>query len=214
MVQDHVADDLLFVGTEFGVYFTIDGGDHWTELRGGIPKIQARDLHIQRQWNDLVVGTFGRGVYILDDYSALRHVNEDRLSDPAWLFPLRPAPTFAELNQVRPVWGDQTEANPSFGAILTYHINETVSGNQRLVIMITDTDTNHIRYLDLPDAAGLQRVTWDLRHDPPAGAQGRNTQQGTLVDTGRYTATIGILEGDAFIAYGEPQIILVVPLQH
>tara|TARA_B110000014_G_scaffold224017_1_gene181995 strand:- start:778 stop:2331 length:1554 start_codon:yes stop_codon:yes gene_type:complete len=213
VVQDHVADDLLFVGTEFGVYFTIDGGNHWTELRGGIPKIQARDLHIQRQWNDLVVGTFGRGVYILDDYSALRHVNEDRLSDPAWLFPLRPAPTFAELNQVRPVWGDQNEANPSFGAVLTYHINETVPGKERFVIMITDIDTNHIRYLDLPDAVGLQRVTWNLRHDPPAVSQGRNSQQGTLADTGRYTATIGMREGDAFIAYGEPQTILVVPLQ-
>ena len=213
VVQDHVADDLLFVGTEFGVYFTIDGGNHWTELRGGIPKIQARDLHIQRQWNDLVVGTFGRGVYILDDYSALRHVNEDKLSDPAWLFPLRPAPTFAELNQVRPVWGDQNEANPSFGAVLTYHINETVPGKERFVIMITDIDTNHIRYLDLPDAVGLQRVTWNLRHDPPAVSQGRNSQQGTLADTGRYTATIGMREGDAFIAYGEPQTILVVPLQ-
>ena len=216
VVQDHAAGDLLFVGTEFGVYFTVDGGDHWTELRGGIPKIQARDLHIQRQWNDLVVGTFGRGVYILDDYSALRHVNEDRLSGPAWLFPLRPAPVFAELNQMRPVWGDQTTANPPFGAVLTYHINETGSAQQDFVIMITDANGDHVRTLDLPNASGLQRVTWNLRREPaelPAGTRGGRGRQGTLVGTGSYTATIGLGEGDTFIGYGEPQTILVVPLQ-
>ena len=216
VVQDHAAGDLLFVGTEFGVYFTVDGGDHWTELRGGIPKIQARDLHIQRQWNDLVVGTFGRGVYILDDYSALRHVNEDRLSGPAWLFPLRPAPVFAELNQMRPVWGDQTTANPPFGAVLTYHINETESAQQDFVIMITDANGDHVRTLDLPNASGLQRITWNLRRavaELPAGTRGGRGRQGTLVSTGSYTATIGRGEADTFIGYGEPQTILVVPLQ-
>ena len=216
VVQDHAAGDLLFVGTEFGVYFTVDGGDHWTELRGGIPKIQARDLHIQRQWNDLVVGTFGRGVYILDDYSALRHVNEERLSGPAWLFPLRPAPVFAELNQMRPVWGDQTTANPPFGAVLTYHISETGSAQQDFVIMITDANGDHVRTLDLPNASGLQRITWNLRRavaELPAGTRGGRGRQGTLVGTGSYTATIGLGEGVTFIGYGEPQTILVVPLQ-
>ncbi|MCH7823447.1 MAG: glycosyl hydrolase [Acidobacteria bacterium] len=222
VVQDHVDGDLLFVGTEFGVYFTVDGGVHWVELRGGIPKIQARDLHIQRRWNDLVVGTFGRGVYILDDYSALREVDEETLAGPARLFPLRPTPMFAELDQVRSVWGDQTQPNPPFGATLTYHLNETVAAQPDLVIMITDANGDHVRYLDLPDAAGVQRVTWNLRREPPAapaggggdrGNRGGRGRQGALVETGPYTATIGVRGGDAFIGYGEPQTILVVPLQ-
>ncbi|MFP6640956.1 MAG: glycosyl hydrolase, partial [Myxococcota bacterium] len=75
IVQDHVDRDLLFVGMEFGVFFSVDGGRDWVQLKGGMPSIQARDLLIQRRENDLVVGTFGRGVYILDDYSALRSVD-------------------------------------------------------------------------------------------------------------------------------------------
>ena len=72
IVQDHLNGDLMFAGMEFGVWFTVDGGAKWTQLKGGIPTTQARDLQIQRRESDLVVGTFGRGAYILDDYSALR----------------------------------------------------------------------------------------------------------------------------------------------
>jgi len=82
--------------------------------------------------------------------------------------------------------------------------------------MITDANGDHVRTLDLPDASGLQRVTWNLRRDPaelPAGSRGGRGRQGALVGTGPYTATIGLEEGDTFIGYGEPQTILVVPLQ-
>jgi photosystem II stability/assembly factor-like uncharacterized protein len=70
--EDHVNPNLLFVGTEFGVFFTIDGGQKWVQLKGGMPTISVRDLAIQKRENDLVVGTFGRSVYILDDYTPLR----------------------------------------------------------------------------------------------------------------------------------------------
>jgi photosystem II stability/assembly factor-like uncharacterized protein len=73
IVQDHVNKDLMFLGTEFGVYFTVDGGASWTEMNGGIPTISFRDLAIQRRENDLVAASFGRSFYILDDYSALRN---------------------------------------------------------------------------------------------------------------------------------------------
>ena len=72
IVQDHVNGNLLFAGMEFGVWFTVDGGAHWVQLKGGMPTTQARDLAIQTRENDLVVGTFGRGAFILDDYRALR----------------------------------------------------------------------------------------------------------------------------------------------
>ena len=72
---DHVDPELIFVGTEFGVFFTRDDGKNWTQLKAGIPTIACRDLEIQRRENDLVVATFGRGFYILDDYTPLRNLD-------------------------------------------------------------------------------------------------------------------------------------------
>ena len=137
IVQDHVNRDLLFVGLEFGVFFTVDGGRRWIPLVGGMPKIQARDLQIRRREHDLVVGTFGRGAYVLDDYSALREVDAANLARPAWLFPLRPALLFDELGQVRSAWGDEATPNPPFGAVFTYHLLQPLAEGQ-LVLTITD----------------------------------------------------------------------------
>ena len=67
--EDHVNPDLLFVGTEFGLFFTADGGKKWIRLRSNLPTIAVRDLAIQERENDLVLATFGRGFYVLDDYS-------------------------------------------------------------------------------------------------------------------------------------------------
>ena len=75
IVQDHENPNLLFIGTEFGLFFTVDGGKQWTELTGGLPTISFRDVKIQRRENDLIAGTFGRGIYILDDFSPLRKIN-------------------------------------------------------------------------------------------------------------------------------------------
>jgi photosystem II stability/assembly factor-like uncharacterized protein len=72
IAEDHVNPNLLFVGNEYGLYFSIDGGQKWIQLRGGLPTIQVRDLAIQKRENDLVLGTFGRGIYILDNYTPLR----------------------------------------------------------------------------------------------------------------------------------------------
>src|SRR5207244_6846093 len=72
VVQDPVKAALLFLGTEFGLSFTVDGGAHWVRLKGGMPMITIRDLEIQRRESDLVAASFGRGFFVLDDYSALR----------------------------------------------------------------------------------------------------------------------------------------------
>lgn len=91
IVQDHVNKDLMFIGTEFGLFFTVDGGDKWVELEGGMPTISTRDVVIQRDEGDLVAGTFGRGIYILDDYSPLRSLDEDAFERDALLMaPGRP----------------------------------------------------------------------------------------------------------------------------
>jgi photosystem II stability/assembly factor-like uncharacterized protein len=221
IVQDHVNGELLFVGTEFGVYFSIDGGAHWIELSGGIPRIQARDLHIQRQWTDLVVGTFGRGAYILDDYSALREVSAEVLEKDAWLFPSRPAYIFDELGQVAAAWGNETTPNPPFGAVLTYHLRNALAEGATLILTITDEAGERVRRLELPSDTGIRRAAWDLRRDPPpeppedpdAPPRRRRPRLGERVTPGRYLARLGLLTGETVTDLGEPQTALVTPLQ-
>lgn len=87
--EDHVDPNLLFVGTEFGVYFTNDGGKEWKQLKAGVPTVAVRDIDIQRRENDLVLGTFGRGFYVLDDYSSLRTTKPADLEVDAALYSVR-----------------------------------------------------------------------------------------------------------------------------
>ncbi|MEO1253627.1 MAG: glycosyl hydrolase, partial [Bacteroidota bacterium] len=132
IVQDHVNKDLLFAGTEFGVYFTVDGGKSWTELTGGIPTISFRDLAIQRRENDLVAASFGRGFYILDDYSALRNVNSSQITEEATLFKPRKVWWYVQrsvldFDDVRGSQGSQlyVAPNPDFGAVFTYYLKDS-----------------------------------------------------------------------------------------
>lgn len=129
IVQDHVNKNLLFIGTEFGVFFTIDGGKKWIELDGGIPTISTRDIVIQRRENDLVVGTFGRGIYILDDYSPLRTLTEEAMEQDALLFaPSRPVKWFQLDDNHSSTDGDDhyIAENPEHGATLTYFLKESL----------------------------------------------------------------------------------------
>lgn len=131
IVQDHVNKDLLFAGTEFGVYFTVDGGSRWTKLEGGVPTISFRDLAIQRRENDLVAASFGRGFYILDDYSALRNVSNSQLAQDASLFEPRKAwwyiqRSVLDFDDTRGSQGSQlyVAPNPDFGAVFTYYLKD------------------------------------------------------------------------------------------
>ncbi len=127
LTQDHVDADLMFAGAEFGLYASVDRGQHWAKLAGA-PTISFRDTAIQRRDSDLVGATFGRGFYILDDYSALRDVGA--LENQATLFPIRDAwlyiPSVPGQAAGKPSMGsdDYTGPNPAFGALLTYHLKE------------------------------------------------------------------------------------------
>jgi len=136
--QDHVNSGLLFAGTEFGVFFTVDGGGHWVRLKGGFPTIMVRDIEIQRRENDLVVGTFGRGIYVLDDYTPLRQITGDQLErQEAILFPVKDALLYHESSP----WGGRGKAamgdafyyaeNPAFGAVFTYYIKDEIKTHQK-----------------------------------------------------------------------------------
>lgn len=125
LVQDHVKPELLFIGTEFGIYFTIDGGDKWIKLKGGVPTIAFRDLVIQKRENDLVGASFGRSFYVLDDYSILRDVSEEQMGQEATLFATRKAWWYSPRSIIGSQGGDKYAAdNPPFGAVFTYHLSD------------------------------------------------------------------------------------------
>jgi len=240
VVQDHVDRNLLFAGLEFGVWFTVDGGENWTQLKGGIPTSQARDLVIQRRENDLVVGTFGRGAFILDDYSALRDLTPAALTEEARLLPLGDAYLFEELGQQQAAWGNIATTNRPVGATFTYTVGKAPDGDAKLVIAIADDTGRQVRRLEVPKTAGVNRTTWNLRGDPPP-VEGRGGGRGTrggrgdegdpagggeqegpggrggpppgpLVSPGRYRATLGITSGDSVKPIGQAQTFQVVAL--
>ncbi len=132
IVQDHVDPNLLFVGTEFGIFVTLDGGGKWIQLKGGMPTIAVRDLEIQRRENDLVAASFGRGFFVLDDYTPLRELSQDLLEREAHIFPIKKAWSYIEA---RPLGGGEkasqgaaffTAPNPPFGATFTYYLKDSL----------------------------------------------------------------------------------------
>lgn len=127
ITQDHIKPDLLFVGTEYGVYFTLDGGKKWIQLKGNLPTTAVRDLDIQERENDLALATFGRGFYILDNYSLLRDLDEPTLENENYkLFPVKDALMFVKRSATFSALGSSffKAENPSFGATFTYYVKE------------------------------------------------------------------------------------------
>ncbi|MEL6304167.1 MAG: glycosyl hydrolase, partial [Bacteroidota bacterium] len=127
LVQDHVKKDLMFAATEYGIYFTYNGGTNWVKLKGGVPTISFRDITIQRRENDLVAASFGRGFFILDDITPIRNFTTDMLSQEATLFPIKNADWYKPSSRV----GSQGDAeyiapNPPFGARFTYFMADKV----------------------------------------------------------------------------------------
>jgi photosystem II stability/assembly factor-like uncharacterized protein len=129
IAEDPKNPDLLFVGTEFSVYFTINGGEKWIELKGGFPTIAVRDLDIQEREDDLAVGTFGRGIYILDHYAPLREVSKEMLDSDAHIFDIRDPLMYVEnRSHGRRSLGETfyRADNPDFGATITYYLKEKI----------------------------------------------------------------------------------------
>ena len=130
LVEDPVDKSLLFAGNEFGLFFTKDGGSHWIQLKGGLPTIEVRDLAIQKRENDLVAATFGRGFYVLDDYTPLRAASAETLAREAVLFPVKTARVAMPKAPLglpgKAFQGDAFYAapNPPFGAVFTYYLKD------------------------------------------------------------------------------------------
>ncbi len=129
--QDHVNPDLLFCGTEFGCFFTLDGGVKWVQLKSGLPTVCVRDIEIQQEQDDVVLATFGRGFFILDDYSPLRELSEETASADR-IFPIK---TGMMYPRAAPLAGGGkafqganyfTAPNPPYGVTFTYQLKDTL----------------------------------------------------------------------------------------
>jgi len=130
VAQDNVKKDLLFAGTEFGIYVTVDGGKKWVKLGGGVPTISFRDIEVQERESDLVGASFGRSFFILDDYSPLRDMSEESLAKDAALFPVKKALQYMPLKPIdangKGCLGETyyLAPNPLFGAVFTYYLKD------------------------------------------------------------------------------------------
>lgn len=241
--QDHVNPNLLFVGTEFGVFTTVDGGRNWIKLQGGYPTAQARDIKIQKRENDLVVATFGRSFYILDDYSPLREITPQALAEEARLYPVK-NPWLITPGGLAPdgsagvatMGGNVTSPNPVIGANFAYSVGQAIPEGTTLVLTITDARGQKVREMTVDKGVGLRRALWNLRMDPPAaaggpaggragGAPGGAAPQfqfagrggggagGALVTAGSYRAQLGKKVGDTVTPIGPVQTFRVLDVQ-
>jgi photosystem II stability/assembly factor-like uncharacterized protein len=138
IAEDFINPDLVFAGTEFGLFFTINGGEKWIQLKGGLPNIAVRDLAIQKRESDLVLATFGRGIYVLDDYSPLRSLKADTLKSDAITFASRDTLMYVQSSAIggrgKGSQGERyyTAANPPYGATLTYYLKDALKTKRQI----------------------------------------------------------------------------------
>src|SRR5262249_36285113 len=159
------------LGTENALYFSPDDGQHWLPLQSGLPHAPVHWMTIQEHFNDLVVATYGRGFYVLDDITPLRTLSAATLDEAAHLFAPRPTYRFRMITEPMTMPDDPTEGrNPPYGAALTFSLKTAPADDARdkIKMVISDAAGKTMRTLDVgKDAtAGINRVWWDLRMDP------------------------------------------------
>jgi photosystem II stability/assembly factor-like uncharacterized protein len=165
--EDPAQRGLLYLGTENGIYVSWNDGKNWLPLQANLPRAPVHDLIIQEHFNDLVVATYGRGFWILDDVTPLQQLTPEILEADVHLFAPRPAYRFLSRETVmdNPDHG-QAGQNPPAGASLNYHLRESPAGEVRLSIL--DEQGRLVRMIPGTKEAGLNRVWWDLRLEPSA----------------------------------------------
>ena len=218
LVQDHVNKDLIFAATEYGIYFTYNGGTNWIQLKGGVPTISFRDIAIQRRENDLVGASFGRGFFILDDITPIRNFNSSMLSAEATMFDIKDAYWYRQSSRV----GSQGDAeykapNAPFGARFTYYMSDRVKSlkdarkkrekkntnfpgwealekekdqeKPQVLLIIKDANGTIVNTVRGTNKKGFNRVNWRLNYPDLRGE--RLSGRGDGVGTGFIMATPG-----------------------
>ena len=190
--EDSVDPQLLFLGTEFGLWISTDQGAHWAQFKGGhIPAVAVRDIAIQPRDNDLVLATHGRGIWIVDDITPLRHLTPDLTAQEAAFVSARPVQQRIEANGGWPAGAAAFEGgNPATGAVITYY-QKTRHLFGKLKLQILDSKGTVVDELPASARRGLNRVVWNMHlrppHVPPAVQLSQAGTQGPRALPGTYT---------------------------
>ena len=190
VAQDPVNPDLLFAGTEFGLYVTLDGGNRWARFKGGLPPVPVRDLDIHPRDHDLIVGTHGRGIYILDDLTPLRALTAETLEANLALLPARDAVMAVSGGMSWFTGSDEFSGRnpPEAASIFFYQKKRHIFGD--LKVEIYDSEGELITTIPAPKVKGLNRADWPMRLPPPKLPPATNLVfvfQGPRVPEGTYT---------------------------
>jgi photosystem II stability/assembly factor-like uncharacterized protein len=191
--EDPTDPNLLYLGTELGIFASWDRGKSWASLRNNLPAVSVRDIKVHPREHDLIIGTHGRGIFILDDITPIRRI-AGALNSAAQLFEPRPAVRWQNWNRdanrgTKTFVGE----NPPAGALLHYYVKSAPA--QPITFTISDAGGRVIRTLQQSDVrAGVNRTAWDLRHDGPSGAPagggGRGGGAAPWAVPGQYTVTM------------------------
>ncbi len=199
--------NLLFAGTEFGLFVSFDRGYKWERMNNGLPTVAVDDIAIHPRDNDLILATHGRSHLDHGQHHSARR-NSATPSYPAelHLFDTRPGIEWRLFNHKGFTGAQEFVApNPPYGVILDYFLKTKLEGKNPVKIKITDKSGNSVREIEAPGEAGVNRVAWDLRYDPPirpvqpavpgqggggGGGFGFGGGRGPTVDPGEYTASV------------------------
>ncbi len=200
VIREHPRNPkLLFVGTEFGLFVTFDGGEKWLRLKNNLPTVPVDDIQIHPRENDLILGTHGRSIYILDDIGPLVELTGEVVASDVHLFAMHPAVMYRLFNRKNNAGlGNQwfVGANPEYGASINYYLRTRPTQKEAVQVSVLDKDGKLIRQWYGPQEAGINRTHWDLAFEPPANAiYGRHVTsitQGTLVLPGEYTVRVRV----------------------
>jgi photosystem II stability/assembly factor-like uncharacterized protein len=204
VIREHPKNaNILFAGLEFGAYFSLDGGDHWNKLKMGLPTVPVDDIQIQPRENDLILATHGRSIYILDDLTSVEQLTPQVLGDDLHLFPMRDTIAWRIYSNR---WFDGQQVflgpNPPPGALVDFYLKSKPGKNEKVKITVLDSSGKVVREIDdAKPEAGINRINWDLRYNPPvkptpqqlaAQAQGffGGGARGPMVDPGTYTVKV------------------------
>jgi len=174
--EDPVRPGMLYAGTDNGVFFTLDDGAHWMALQNNLPHAPVYWLTVQPHFHDLVVATYGRGIWVLDDVTALRALDARTLASAATITRPRPAYRFQPIHSVTSGASHVIGRNPPYGASLNVFLSAGAAGPMKTEIL--DSRGNVIRTIEGKGKAGLNRIQWDLRYTAPKAPRLRTPPPG------------------------------------
>jgi photosystem II stability/assembly factor-like uncharacterized protein len=208
ITEHHRAPNLLFVGNEVGVFFSIDRGENWTPLKNNLPVVPIDDIAIHPRENDLILGTHGRSAWIMGDIGPLEELSADLMAQAGHVFPMKTTVMWAQMGDWPFYGATYSAANPPRATPIRYYVRDDGAAEHDFSVMITDAMGATVRTFDGPAEPGINEILWDWRYDAPyepartsggsgrggggGGGRGGGAPQGPIVMPGTYTVTMTV----------------------